>query len=240
MTSGKCTRMIDFHCHILPEFDDGSSSCDMSLKMLELEKQQGVDTVVLTPHFYIYKEEPEHFIKRRHAAALKLANAMKEAKGNYPRIKLGAEVAMSKALCYEDLRPFCINGTKTFLLELPFEPMGSWFRDVEALINQNRVQIVLAHVERFRDSISNRWDYNKVLGLRVMKQINTSSLIDDGFFAKRQLFKMIENEDVHILGTDAHNLSDRPVNMDKALKVLEDKGFRRHIHMMMENAEKLI
>lgn len=43
--------MVDFHCHILPGVDDGSKSVEQSLQMLHLEQQQGVDAVILTPHF---------------------------------------------------------------------------------------------------------------------------------------------------------------------------------------------
>ncbi len=230
--------IIDFHCHILPDFDDGSLSCDMSLKMLEQEKQQGVERVVLTPHFYRYREEPEHFLKRRREAAIKLVNAMREARGDYPELRLGAEVAMTRQLRYEDLMPFCINNTNTLLLELPFEPMGGWLKDVEAIINQNRVKVVLAHVERFRSVVGKR-DFPKIMELRALKQINTTPLLNDGFFSKKQIFRMIQDEQVHILGTDAHNLDTRPVNMGEALKLLSEKGMREHIRRMMKNAEKI-
>ena len=44
--------MIDFHSHILPGIDDGSSDIGESLEMLRLCVQNGVETVVLTPHCY--------------------------------------------------------------------------------------------------------------------------------------------------------------------------------------------
>ena len=60
------------------------------------------------------------------------------------------------------------------------------------------------------------------------------------FFKTREEFdKMIENDEVHILGSDAHNLTDRPVNWDKAFKTLADKGMKDKIRIMMRNAEKI-
>ena len=44
--------LIDFHTHILPRIDDGSGSSQESLELLALEKEQGVDRIVFTPHFY--------------------------------------------------------------------------------------------------------------------------------------------------------------------------------------------
>lgn len=39
--------MTDLHTHILPAMDDGAKSVEMSLEMLRMERDQGVDTVVL-------------------------------------------------------------------------------------------------------------------------------------------------------------------------------------------------
>ena len=47
--------MTDLHTHILCGMDDGARDAEMSLRMLKAEQAQGVDTVVLTPHFYRYR-----------------------------------------------------------------------------------------------------------------------------------------------------------------------------------------
>ena len=43
--------MIDVHCHILPEVDDGADDMKEALQMLELEYQDGVRTIIVTPHY---------------------------------------------------------------------------------------------------------------------------------------------------------------------------------------------
>ncbi|MBQ5330456.1 MAG: capsular polysaccharide biosynthesis protein [Oscillospiraceae bacterium] len=230
--------VIDFHCHILPGFDDGSKNTQMSLEMLRKERAQGVDRVILTSHFYRDREECGHFLKRRKAAFEHLLDAMQKDGGDFPELKLGAEVAMCRSLAYEDLKPLCIEGTNTLLLELPFEPMGSWFKDVQSIINSNSVKVVLAHVERFRACLDKK-SFEQVMALPVTKQINTTSLLKDGFFLKRQLFKLVESEQVHILGTDAHNLDIRPVNIGDAMEILRKKGMEDQLKAMMKKAEKL-
>ena len=67
---------VDFHSHILPGMDDGAKTPEESLQMLRMERDQGVDTVVLTPHFYRDRERPEQFLARRRASAEALRDAL--------------------------------------------------------------------------------------------------------------------------------------------------------------------
>ena len=114
--------MIDFHCHILPKMDDGSDSINTSLAMLREEHTQGVNRVVLTPHFYCEEESIEAFLQRRKKAfsALQTAISDQPHTDDIPELCLGAEVAMSSALAQMDLQPLCISGTNVLLLELPY------------------------------------------------------------------------------------------------------------------------
>lgn len=114
--------MIDFHCHILPKMDDGSDSINTSLAMLREEHTQGVNRVVLTPHFYCEEESIEAFLQRRKKAfsALQTAISDQPHADDIPELCLGAEVAMSSALAQMDLQPLCISGTNVLLLELPY------------------------------------------------------------------------------------------------------------------------
>jgi len=89
--------MIDIHSHILPKFDDGSKSAEESLKMLEIFKEQGVSTVVATPHFYAEKEGVTDFLKRRSSAFEEFKNELSD---NLPKVILGVE-----ARYYERIRP---------------------------------------------------------------------------------------------------------------------------------------
>ena len=44
--------MIDIHCHILPNVpgDDGSPDLEETVKMFELARADGIDTIICTPH----------------------------------------------------------------------------------------------------------------------------------------------------------------------------------------------
>ena len=57
--------MTDLHTHILPGMDDGAKDAQMSIAMLRAQRDQGVDTVVLSPHFYGDREDVDRFLRRR-------------------------------------------------------------------------------------------------------------------------------------------------------------------------------
>ena len=89
--------MIDFHSHVLPGIDDGSSCEEESLDMLRIAKSQGVITMLATPHFYAQNNSVGHFLKDREKSFNKLKACTEYMKDDpYPAIKLGAEV------CYFD------------------------------------------------------------------------------------------------------------------------------------------
>ena len=43
--------MVDIHCHILPEVDDGAYSMEESLRMARMAAENGVTDLIATPHF---------------------------------------------------------------------------------------------------------------------------------------------------------------------------------------------
>src|SRR5699024_11352598 len=42
--------MIDIHCHILPGIDDGAKTEADSLAMAHMAVEEGIETIVVTPH----------------------------------------------------------------------------------------------------------------------------------------------------------------------------------------------
>ena len=141
--------MLDIHSHILPKMDDGSKSVEMSLEMLRSSKEQGVTTMVSTSHFYADREDPETFLRRRNHAIKKIASQAEEL-----GIKLyyGAEVLYFPGIAQsESVRELAIEGTSLILIEMPFV---SWseriFDELLSFQYSSGLQIVLAHIERYR------------------------------------------------------------------------------------------
>ncbi len=62
--------MIDLHCHLLPNIDDGSRSAQRSVEVLEHMAADGVVAVVLTPHVKAsdIESDAEHCLEVRERA----------------------------------------------------------------------------------------------------------------------------------------------------------------------------
>ena len=115
--------LVDFHTHILPCMDDGSDGVETSLKMLRFEREQSIDTVVVTPHFYPDNERPEQFLERRRKSWELLRGAV-ETDSELPDIMIGAEVRFFEGISdCEYLASLAIEGTDYILVEMP---MTKW------------------------------------------------------------------------------------------------------------------
>ena len=65
--------MTELHCHILPGIDDGAKDLECSLALLREEKNQGVESIVFTPHFNFEKISIEDFVTARENAYRQLS-----------------------------------------------------------------------------------------------------------------------------------------------------------------------
>lgn len=234
--------MIDFHSHILPGIDDGSRNVKMSLGMIDTLARQKVDTICATPHFYVTQRTPEHFLERRQEAYELLEPVLPK---NSPKILLGAEVLYFPGVSkMEALPDLCLEGTDVLLLEMPFtEWQEYWIREVCDLALTRKYTIVLAHIERYYNQQPRKvWD--KLLDLGVLMQVNADFFLQpDSIFRFRngsKALKLLKEGRIHLLGTDAHNLSSRPPIIAEAREVIQKELGKKALQRIDELGEELI
>ena len=211
--------MLDIHSHILPKFDDGSASTEMTMEMLRRSKQQGVDTIVSTSHFYAMSESPESFLARRAHARRRIEENLTD---GAPEILYGAEVFYYPGISHSDeIASLHIRGTSLIMIELPFIPwQSSIFDELLNFQYNHRLHIVLAHVERYQD-IQKRDVYRKLFDLPFYFQCNTEAFTSRR--SRKLALELLDSDLLHFLGTDCHDVTDRPPNMEEARKVIEKK-----------------
>ena len=212
--------MIDIHTHIVPGIDDGSSSLEMSRKMLEEEIKQGVDEVILTPHVCI--DHPLYMEKDKY---LECINKFIEDCSDLP-IKLypGQEIYYKKGTfeAFKQNKFLPLGNTDHYLVEFS---MASDFEDIETSVYNlicSGYKIILAHPERYLYMDEELMYKLKEVG--CLFQMNTSSIL--GLFGrsvKKNAIIMLKNGYVDFVASDTHGLGKRSPNLGKTLKLIEKK-----------------
>lgn len=208
--------LTDFHCHCLPQMDDGAKSVEISIKMLQKLQLQNVGKVIATPHYYPHKEDVASFLQRREVSYKSLSEHMESP--NLPEIELGAEVALCKGLSKENLSGLCTE-SGTILLELPFSSFKTWMmEEIENITYQFSVTPIIAHIERYLP-LYQKEDFQRLLSFEeAVWQVNNTAFthIKSRSFVR----KLLRQGYRVVLGSDSHNLSDRAPNFDQVEKYL--------------------
>lgn len=211
--------MIDIHCHVLPQMDDGSGGVEESLSMLEALAAQGVRCVAATPHFYAQENSPEEFLRRRAIAAARLREAWKP---GLPALKLGAEVCYYQGISQcEALEALRIEDTRLLLLEMPFE---RWthrtLHEVWEIQSRPGFTVVIAHMERYlRWQKEDTWTALAAQG--VLNQCNASFLLN--WRSRRRALHLLRSGRVQLMGSDSHNMETRPPRLGEAYGRLKER-----------------
>ena len=210
--------MLDFHTHILPRVDDGSHSLQETAAMLRAMKDQGVTDVIATPHFYPNLDSLDSFLARRDAAYATVQAQLTDA----PRIHPGAEVEYYEGIGrLPDLKKLRICQSRVLLLEMPMSRWSEYtVREVADMAARGSIIPVLAHVERYL-FLQSKDVAARLLEHGVLFQCNSSFVTERRH--TRKALHMIQGGQIHFLGSDAHNTSDRPPNLAGAVEHIRKK-----------------
>jgi protein-tyrosine phosphatase len=220
-TSFNFGKLVDVHTHILPCADDGSRSVGESLEMLRIYRENGVGTVVLTPHFYPQLEALETFIERRRESYDALLSAIAGSGEAFPRLVLGAEIEYFDDIAgvaqYPELR---LGGSRALLVEMHDEPWG--MRRVEALLElvASGITLILAHVERYLFE-QKRSVVNALLQNGIVMQSNASFFLDKR--TSSRALKLFDSGVIHLIGSDCHGTVNRPPCLHEASCLIVEK-----------------
>lgn len=213
--------MIDFHCHILPNVDDGPKELSESLAMLRRSFLQGVDLMVATSHFYAYEEYPQTFLQRRNQAFRILQQAMLMSPEVYPRVVPGAEVLYFPGISdAEGMEALMIGSSKGILIE---PPMSVWTEemldDIAELGKNLDCTPVIAHVDRYMGLMQDETLIDRVRQRDIAVQVNAAYFLNPK--TQRTAFRNLKTGKIQFIGSDCHNLDSRPPNMGFARKQAE-------------------
>jgi len=228
--------MIDFHAHILPGLDDGASDADEARKLLLSQQEQGIDTVIATPH-YTGEVSIQEFLENRRISLGGLTPFLSHA---LPKIIPAAEVSLFYGLAeIEYVSQLCIEQTDYMLIEMPFSTWGNWeYTEICKLMDNRGIRPILAHVDRYVRKESDEKKLERFLELDVVLQLNAESLLR---FTERRVAKRLLQKGVPVLlGSDCHNSNHRPCRMQEAQQVIQKKWGKEVLEGLEKNAKAVV
>ena len=196
--------MIDFHSHILPNIDDGSRSIEETFNLIKEAESVGFEAIISTSHYiegYYETNTPEREVW------INAIHENLENKNIDMNLYLGNEIYMSDNIIelLEDGKATTMNDTSYVLFELPMnaEPMNLY--DMVYEMQQYKIVPILAHPERYSFVQTDPELIYDLIDKGVLMQANYGSIIGQyGKKAQMIVQKFLENNMIHMLGTDVH------------------------------------
>ncbi|WP_462411176.1 tyrosine-protein phosphatase [Neobacillus sp. Marseille-QA0830] len=233
--------MIDLHCHILSELDDGPQHFTECLNMVNAAVNAGITHLFATPHHMNGQfENPKiHILKR----VFELNQYLRSE--NIPlTVHPGQELRLHRDIFLllenDELLTLDDKG-KFLLLELPSWEVPKYTRDVVYELLLKGITPIIVHPERNRGFLD---DYNLLFELvqeGALTQLTAGSIL--GHFGKKvKSFseKIVEHHLAHFIASDAHNTISRGFLLKEAEKTITKKFGIERTFYFKENAEHLL
>ena len=233
--------IIDIHCHIIPGVDDGVRTFEECREVLEMEYAQGVRTIVATPHFRrTMFETPFDKIQAQYKIVKAVAG----------RVETGIEIILGCEY-YTDLemvdnlnskaRP-TIGDTAFVLVEFSENVKFSLMRARVYELICNGYEPIVAHAERYKILVEEMAYVEELVALGARIQLNAGSIIGtEGWKIKRFCKKVMREDYLYAVGSDAHDADRRPPYMGRCATYMEKKMGRDYAQKIMkDNPQNII
>lgn len=224
--------MVDFHTHILPDMDDGAKTFEESEAMIMSLISQGVDTILLTSHFY-FETTIDEYIKMRDEKLNKLKKSLENI-----NVKLipACEVHLTKNIEIDELYKLKIGDTNYILIELPAEKTFSFatYEKLENIIDYLGLTPIIAHIERYPFIYKTPGIVSVLNSLGCVLQLNTSSLFRP--LLKNMSYALIKKQQVQLLGSDCHNITTRPPIFDAAIQKIRHRFGEGYVNELIKTS----
>ena len=211
--------MIDVHCHLVYDVDDGSKNIEESNLMLKEAKQVGFTDIILTPH---YRED--YFTVPCDEIAKKIDEMEEQAKLIGVNLYQGNEIYATDQLIplIQNEQAMALNNSKYVLFELSMreKPINTE-QIIYSILQFGKVPII-AHPERYTYVQKNPNLLLDYIEMGVLFQSNYGSIIGQyGKEVKETVKLLLTHNMIHFLGSDNHRINSVYCHVDESLEQLE-------------------
>jgi protein-tyrosine phosphatase len=224
--------VIDIHCHLLPEVDDGPKSWDVAVEMCRMAAADGITHAVATPH-----ANDRYAYDRTYLSGL-LSELREKLHGQLhdelhkkidPTPQLQLSLGCDFHLSFENLErvleqphTYTIGETNYLLIELSNYSVPAQLGDCFFRLGSRGLTPILTHPERNPILQQTPQRVLEWAEQGCLVQVTASSLT--GFWGERPEIIarwLLDRSAVHILASDAHDTKRRVPNLSAARAVAE-------------------
>lgn len=231
--------MIDVHFHCLPGIDDGPHTWDEAVELCRAAFDQGIETIVATPHVMRYPWLNEDSNYRAF-----LVGELNTRLAGSPQVLVGCEYAFSGDVLelLDKAIVVGLNLSRHVLMEFNGPELP---RDLNSIVYELTLVgyvPLIAHPERHPIFAAGNGDLQRLVELGALSQITAGSLLGDfGRTAQKAAFRMLDADLGHVVASDAHNLRRRPPRLAAAFEKLRSVyGVRAAENLVQINPRGLI
>ncbi|MBU8906562.1 tyrosine-protein phosphatase [Desertibacillus haloalkaliphilus] len=233
--------MIDIHSHILAGVDDGAKDIDASLEMARAAVEEGITTIIATPH---HKNGQYENTKKEIIEATEQLNERLLEEGIDLKVIPGQENRIYGELIEDFSKGEILtigDGGKFVLIELPSNHVPRYTGQMLFDLQLQGLTPIIVHPERNSELIEHPDMLYKFVKNGAFTQVTASSIA--GLFGKKiKKFseQLIEANLTHFVASDAHNVTSRAFHMNAAYLEIEKKFGTNAVYMFKENAEFIL
>lgn len=207
--------MIDTHIHMVPGVDDGAKDMKISIQMIQMLMNEGVNKVILTPHYNLPRYRNEN-VKGQFNV---LKDYIQQEKIDF-EVYLGNEIYLSEETMEGILKGQAntMAGSSYLLVELPYYHYYPVHEAMIRKLQHKDYRVILAHIERYQAFENKPEKLRDLVENGVYAQLSSRYIIDHK--TRKSALQWIEKGLIHIVASDGHDVDKRPPLMKKAYDVV--------------------
>lgn len=235
--------MIDFHCHILPNVDDGPTSLEESLAMARCFVADHITHVFATPHCHRYV----HWLSEGIIPRVESLQKELEAAKIPLRVLAGSEIQVVETAEYRrefEAGVFCHLGNKRSFTLMEFNWVRAAFpMDATELVKwicDQGTTPIIAHPERHEFFLKEPFLLEKLVTAGAWVQITVDSMLGNhGPMPKSASESLLGKYPLAVLATDAHNLK-RCSGLSPGYRLVEEHWGKDRRDDLLQRAKQVL
>ena len=208
--------MIDLHAHILYGLDDGPDTQEQTMAMLRIAVEEGIHTMVVTPHFIHGANAYD-----AHQYHVRLAEIQEQILTEALPITLlpGNEMMMDEWTLknYQSQSARTLADSRYALVEFPLVEIPHYAENIiDGLLEEGLIPLI-AHPERYPEVQEDPGLMERFIHRGCLMQVNSGSIT--GIYGKKPAHTaktLIQHHMVHVVASDCHTPGRRSPRLKEA------------------------